>query len=137
MFRGILANHNNADFALQIELLNDYCTRKFIEYGHKDTAKRRVDSILQGIPLLFTPTPNVKVFNTRHYCLIAMFLWETLQEHYDVGQYDEDVYRVVAGIFEFFNEHQEDWNEEKFIRSLDRRTAKVIEFLQSKELFVS
>lgn len=138
IFRGILCNVSPEKFENEIKILHSYCIKEFEGHNSPRSIMKRIDKITAGIPDLFLPNglPNKEKFNTRHLCIIAILLFQELQEDYDLGQDDDEVHKVIAAMFELFSENEDEWNQGNYLKSITKRSRKVLNYLNDNELFV-
>ena len=138
IFRGILRNNDKEKFADYIKTLEEYCYEEFSKHNNAHSIMRRLDKLMSNIHALFCPKgqPSVDKFNTKQYAIIALLLFEQLQEDFDIGQEDNRVVTVVGSIFEMFNQNQDQWNNEKYLKAQEKRSRKLLRFLNDNELFI-
>ena len=138
VFRGVLKSVEMDGSDKMVKSLEDYCYSEFKQHGCAPAVMRRLDKITKAIFNLFNPDgkPDGKRFNTKQFCLITMLLFEEMQEDFDCGQNNKDVVNVFAAIFDVFNNSPEQWDNERYMKAMNKRKRKVLDLLQKNELFL-
>lgn len=138
MLRMTLSNLRSKDYENEIKVLHDYCCTVAKEHNHGRTFLKYLDNKFYELLQVFTDTPDAKKLNTVHLGMLSVFLWNILQQKFDVGQDNEEVKEIVIFMEnqyeKFLNEGDEP--KEKFLKSLLKKADKVVAYLNSKELYL-
>lgn len=120
--------HNN------LIAINNMCLDIAERSNCQEIAIKRIEKTIQGIINLFEPNkPDIKKMNTQHYLQIIIFLFEDLQEEFDLLSVHDTLYSCMESLFACYDEIG--FNE-KQRKATIKREEKVFKYLNEKGLFV-